>query len=200
MPKTVRIYGVAPNIAKTPPLPIGVEAWLANSTAGYKRRLFRTVKNAEWTRWFNLHSKRHMLKTYTHAYNYYKEWCSKDGRRVILQEVQDDIPGSERFPKEILQHYFSIDGTPFRYFTCSVCWFIALAIYEGFDRIELWGFQVKATKPAYAYERPCIAYWVDKARKAGIDVWLPPELKPFTPDEIGDPAAYTGPLYGYETT
>lgn len=202
MPKTVRIYGMAPNLTNTPPPTKGEEVWLSNWHKGYNQRLPRAIHanegRGEWTRYFNLHSKRHMLHKYPMGYAWY---AKQDATRPIyLQEKQNDIRASLKFPKEEIQAYFSEDGKPFRYFTCSVCWFIALAMIEKFERIELWGFEVRATKPAYAWERPCIAYWVDKARKAGIDVWLPPELKPFTPEEIGNPNTYTGPLYGYETT
>jgi hypothetical protein len=194
--KTVRILGMAPNMANMPPVPPGVEAWPSNYHKGYLVRNSRIIHEGEWTRWFNLHSRRHMTSKYPAGY----KWYTTHEKPIILQEVQSDIPASQQFPREALQQFYSLDGTPFRYFTCSVCWLIALAIFEGFERIELWGFEVKATKPKYAFERPCIAYWVNEARKRGIEVWLPPELKPFTPDESGDPLTYTGPLYGYETT
>jgi hypothetical protein len=91
-----------------------------------------------------------------------------------------------------LQVYFG-----HRYFTFSAAWLIAFAIYEGFKRIELWGFMLSQRKPLYARERPCFFYWVEEARRRGIEVVYPAEVGE---GEAGDPFEYTGPLYGYETT
>lgn len=195
MPKTVRIYGMASNLHKTPPPSNGEEVWLSNHHKGYVLRgLGRAIEGkGEWTRYFNMHSKRHMLHKYPRGYQWYTE---QDGTRPIyLQEAQPDIKGSVAFPRDQIIEYFG-----HQYFTCSVCWFIALAIMEEFERIELWGFMVKATKAAYAWERPCIAYWINEAEKRGITVWTPPEMIRPTIEEAGDPNTYTGPLYGYETT
>lgn len=187
---------MAPNLSNTPPAPPGVEVWLSNWHRGYLRRLPRAL--IEWTRYFNMHSKQHMLKTYPAGFKWYED---QDGTRPIYlrDAVEPTIKGSTVFPRHELQTYFSTNGTPQRYFTCSACWFIALAIYEKFERIELWGFEVRTTKKKYAFERPCIFYWIEEARKRGIEVWTPPELilDPYT---IGDPDTYDGPLYGYETT
>lgn len=203
--KTVRIYGMAPNLSNTPPVPpeeVGTEVWLSNWHRGYIIRLKRAL--SEWTRYFNLHSKAHQLKTYPNGYLWYQNNAKKG--RIILRDADPDITPSEVFPGPQIQAHFSTDGTPFRYFTCSVCWFIALAIWERetgqvpWERIELWGFEVRATKPKYAFERPCIAYWIDQAEQRGIEVWTPPEMIRPTPAEAGDPTTYTGPLYGYQTT
>lgn len=195
--KTVRIYGMAPNLSKTPPPEKGEEVWLSNWHKGYLIRLPRAL--TEWTRYFNLHSKRHQLTKYPAGHKWYQDNAHRG--RIILRDADPDITPSEVFPREALQDFFSTNGAPQRYFTCSGCWFIALAIYEGFERIELWGFEIKPSKPKYAFERPCMFYWINEARKRGIEVWLPPELRPEAPEgEAGDPNTYDGPLYGYETT
>lgn len=195
--KVVRIYGMAPNLSKTPPPEAGEEVWLSNWHKGYLQRLPRAL--TEWTRYFNMHSKRHQLQKYPLGHTWYQDHA-KDGR-IVLRDPDPDIQPHEVFPKAEIQAFFSTtEGHPQRYFTCSVCWFIALAIYEGFERIELWGFEVRASKPAYAYERPCIAYWIYEAERRGITVWTPPEMIRPTPEEAGDPNTYTGPLYGFDTT
>ena len=66
---------------------------------------------------------------------------------------------------------------------------------EGFDRIELWGFELRRDHQ-YDFERPAFFYWVEQARKRGIDVFIPEGVE-ITPP--GDPSTYaTGPLYGFE--
>ena len=113
-------------------------------------------------------------------------------KRIILQQVHPDVPLSEAFPRDTIISHFGHS-----YFTFSAAWFIALAIYEGFERIELYGFQLSKYKPLYARERPCFFYWIEQAKSRGVEITYPPEIGEGPP---GDPALYNGPLYGYETT
>lgn len=204
MKKTVRIYGLARNLIETPkltPEELGkIEVWISNNTRDYYIRLPRLRETDEWTRWFNLHSTEHMQKSYPKCY----AWYGKQAKPIYLREVDPNIPSSRKFPRKEVQDFFggSQKGSPGRFFTCSVCWLIALAIMEGFERIELWGFVLrdKPHKPheCYKFERPCFFYWVKRARDLGIEVTYQKEVEklPFAP---GDPAAWDGPLYGYCT-
>lgn len=201
--KTVRILGAAGNVRKTPPRKpedTHIELWLSNSTTTVLLRNPKAMN--EWTRWFNLHSKAHMIGTYPSAYSYYQH--KAEGRPIYLQKVQEDIPTSVAFPFKEIQQYFATPKGLNRYFTCSVCWLIALAIMEGFERIELWGFELRDTKPgsAFAWERPCFAYWVKQAQDAGAEVIYQEAItKLYEAGKMvpGDPDEYDGLLYGYST-
>lgn len=199
--KTVRIYGTARNVRESPAVvPDGVEVWLSNSPSTIQLRCPRAL--TQWTRWFNLHSKEHILGTYPSGYHYYQHKALE--RPVYLQKIQTDIPTSKAFPREAIQAYFATAVRPMRYFTCSVCWLIAFAILEGFERIELWGFELRDTKPgsAFEFERPCFAYWVKAAQDRGIDVFYQDavthlyEAGKMIP---GNPDTYDGKLYGFST-
>ena len=198
--KTVRIYGTAPNLALTPPPSPGVEVWIANWHRGYNQRLSRIIDKNEWTRYFNLHSRHHMDTTYPSGVEWYK---SHDGSRPIyFQRHQPDIPGSTVFPRADIEAFFpeAISRTGKFYTTCSACWLIPFAIFDGFERIELWGFALSDRKPrdAYLFERPCFFYWVKQARSRGIEVTYQAEIEQL-PFEPGDPSTFTGPVYGFET-
>lgn len=194
--KTVRILGTAPNLPEMPPTVGGVEVWAANDPKSY-RKIHRPVYD-EWTRWFNLHSRGYMQKRYPGGFNWYMK---QDGTRPFYtQKFWSDIPGNQAFPRERIQTAFATEKGPMKYFTCSVCWLIAFAILEGFEKIELWGFRLSDSKPGerYLFERPCFFYWVEQARKRGIEVTYQAEIQALPPI-AGDPDAYDGPLYGYHT-
>lgn len=202
MVKTVRILGTARNARFLPKdVPDGVEVWLSNSPTTISLRCPHAL--AQWTRWFNLHSKAHIVGTYPSGWSYYQH--KAEGRPVYLQRVYDDLPTSVAFPATAIQSAFALaDGRPTRYFTCSICWLLALAIYEGFARIEMWGFELRDTKPgsAFAWERPCVAYWMQQARDRGIDVIYQEAIANLYAKGLlipGDPESYAGTLYGYET-
>lgn len=195
MPHVVQILGGAPNLTQCPD--IGSERWCSNNPRTYRIKFPQVMKpgSGHWTHWFNMHSKRHMLVTYPNGY----KWYGEQQNPIILQEAQLDIPSSITFPRQAVQDFFGGPelGSPGRYFTFSGSWQIAYAIsLQKFTRIELWGFELKRDRQ-YDFERPCFFYWINRAREAGIDVFLPEAVEITAP---GDPTTYSGPLYGFETT
>jgi len=196
--KVVRILGMAPNLSEMPPTPAGYEVWPSNSPKGYRLRLPRIIDENEWTAWFNIHSRHHMEITYPRGLEWYKK--QDPTKPIYTQKFWPDIPGCVVFPGPEIQEFFATATGPNRYFTCSVAWLVAFAIYKGFERIELWGFRLSDSKPnhAYTWERPCFFYWIQQARDRGIEVWYQPEIEAL-PFIVGDPSTYTGTLYGYET-
>lgn len=201
--RTVRIYGASQNLREAPAHTVDetdVEVWVANNTMVAEAR--RPSVFTEWTRWFNLHAQAYMVGTYPAAYSYYQ--TKTDGRPVYFQKAYTDVPTAVAFPRQAVQAAFATAAGPNRYFTCSACWLIALAVYEGFERIELWGFELRDTKPgsAYRFERPCFAYWVQVAKDRGCDVFYQKAIATLYAEGKmipGDPLLYDGKLYGYET-
>lgn len=196
----IRILGMSTNLNEMgrPDDPLNTETWPSNNYKGYQARIPRIVEEGEWTRWFNFHARAHWEEKYPSSVIWY---LTRDGRKLFYtQKFWPDIPGCVAFPREYIQHHFATAKGPMRYFTCSIAWLLAYAILFNPRRIELWGFQLKDTKPneAYKYERPCFFYWVQQARDRGIEVWYQSEIAAL-PFEPGDPDAYTGPLYGYGT-
>lgn len=165
------------------------EVWCCNARRGYNKRHATAIQYA--TRWFNLHSRAHMDITYPRDVEWYKQLTIP----IYFQKHQQDIPASIQFPREAIQSFYKTDG---HYFTCSGAWLVGFAIYEGFERIELHGFEIAKRKPAYSWERPCMFYWINKAISMGVDVWYPPNLD-WDLAEAGNPDTYTGPLYGFQT-
>src|SRR3990167_10437732 len=113
--KTVQFVSGARNSLYTTTIP-GAERWCFNSYRGYRLRFPDAITT--YTRWFNLHSKAHMLRKYPEVYDWYKEQV----KPVYLQEAQSDIPHSVTFPRAELQEHFGEAG---HYFTSSVAWCMA---------------------------------------------------------------------------
>ena len=68
--------------------------------------------------------------------------------------------------KEIVE---KLSGTP--YFTNSVSYMIAYALYKGFTKIELYGFPMN-TLLEYKEQKPSIEFWIGVATGMGIDIEL----------------------------
>lgn len=178
--RTVQIIGVAPSAISLPPDSAGAARWCFNNPRMYRVRCPQALST--WTRWFNMHSLLHMLRTYPEGYDWYK--CQT--KPVWLQQAQDDVPMSVAFPRAQIQSEFSTS-----YFTSSASWLVACAIWEGFEQIEFWGV---TPDREYAVQRPCLSFWSLKAKSMGIEV-IGPDF-----GEPADPNNYLGPVYGYETS
>lgn len=78
---------------------------------------------------------------------------------------------------------------PYRYFTCTFAYQIALAMHEGFTTIGLFGVELdRGTARERMVEKACVEFWIGLALGAGINV--------ITPD--GSRLCAQEHLYGYE--
>lgn len=182
---TIQIIGTGPQAHMVPP-ETGAERWGMNNPWVYRARCPQLLKT--WTRWFNVHSTAHITKAYPLGYAWYQK---QDGSRPIyLRDGPDEsIAGSQRFPGPELQRHFALSATEDeQFFDCSLAWLMAFAVREYQQpRIELWGF---GFQQEYFFERDAAHYWTGRARQAGCEVILPPEVN----------IARATRLYGYETT
>ena len=96
------------------------------------------------------------------------KWLQETSIPVYMLDHYEDIPRSIRFPIELIVKEF---GT---YFTNSISYLIALAIYLKFDEIGIYGVDM-ATDSEYGSQRPSVEYFIGVARGRGIDVILPAE-------------------------
>jgi hypothetical protein len=207
--RTVQILGAAPNIERcSKTLPVDTERWCLNNHKIYENHLFPAAVTT-YTRWFNLHPRKQMDKLYKRSV----EWYRQQDKPIYLQEADPTIPMSRTFPRDEIQRAFAIDGRLMTYFTSSLAWCMAYAMLtREFDRIELCGFYLTQTRAPigddtelrpgdslHGRQRPCAAYWVQRARDIGIEVVYPHEVDLYGPFVPGDAARYQGPLYGYET-
>jgi len=111
------------------------------------------------------------------------EWLKTNNEvTVFMSEHFDDVPMSRRFPLDEMKEYFK--GAEW-YFTTTVAYAIAYAIYAGYKRIEVYGVEME-TNTEYGHQRPCVAYWCGVAYGKGIEV------------DFHSPQFYVSPLYGYE--
>ena len=78
----------------------------------------------------------------------------------------DDIPTSIRYPIEELTAYFGHD-----YFADSCCYMLALAIYQEFTEVSLYGFNY-AWGENYVKEKPAVEHWLGVLLGKGITLNL----------------------------
>lgn len=182
--KTVAMIGTATTSCSLAPYDEDVEIWACN-----EEHAFKWMKRA--TRWFQMHKslswKREVAKR--GVIGHY-EWLKENplGIPIYMQYKHDDIPGSVEYPLReacVFLDKFRRGNDKIKYFTSSFAYMIALALMEGFERIELYGFEMSDDEE-YIEQKACAEFWIGLAMGLGVEIYTPPNCQ-----------ILNGKLYGY---
>ena len=168
--KKVAIVGFATTRDMAPFTDPEFEIWTVNN-------LYSAVPRTD--RIFQLHHPRHLMSdAHGVAAEDHIKFLQETDIPIYMQEKYEDIPASVRFPLEELTAEFGLpraDGTGIDgYWTNSISFMIALAIYEGFDVIHVYGVDM-AVNTEYNEQRPSCEYYLGIAKGRGIELYLPPQ-------------------------
>jgi len=102
---------------------------------------------------------------------------------IYMQEAYEDVPSAHAYP---LAWVIDVLNLQRAYFTGTAAYMVALALAQGYERIELYGVEL-STGTEWDYQRDCLTYWLGIAEGRGVEVYLPPAC-----------GLLKGKLYGYE--
>lgn len=114
-------------------------------------------------RWFQIHNREIIEQNQTDPEHL--QWLqSVKDMPIYTYPKQDDIPMSIEYPlQEIVDKYFGgkiqKGGNPIKLFSSSFDYMLALALYEGFDKAYIYGFDM-AGSTEYYYQRPGAYLWL----------------------------------------
>lgn len=182
--KTVAMVGMATTSRHLAPyddetIPI----WALNESATPRFDYLKRVN-----RIYQLHPEWDFTRPGNHNYEDYPKWIrEKHPFEIMMQEQDGRYPSGVRFPIEAIIERF---GPESLYFTSSAPYMIAHALLEGYNRIEMYGFEMAANEE-YANQKPCAEFWLGVAIGAGCEIYLPPGNALLGKEMM---------LYGYEMT
>jgi len=161
MSKKVCLLGTSNTLKEAPIHDKSFEFWALND-------MFAVIPEGIATRWFEIHTRNNIEICHTrNAAIDYLGWFQKSTIPVYMQEKFDDIPASIKYPLEEITKYFGR-----QYFKSSLDYMMALALYEGFEEIHVYGVNM-AVGDEYAYQKPSMEYWIGRAEGMGVKVVLP---------------------------
>lgn len=136
----------------------------------------------------------HKFETFDIYENKYLEWLKSPNKKQVFytQHTSDIYSKSTPFPfdeimADLMPNFVrGEEEVPIGYFTSSVCYALALAIHQGYERIEFWGIDMNSNTE-YIYQRDGIALFMGIAIARGIKVFIPQDC-----------AMFAAPLYGYD--
>src|SRR5688572_6902743 len=115
-----------------------------------------------------------------------RNWFAENRKiPVITREVTPKIPLSRRYPFEQVFDMLGVrhNSEPLQYFTSSITWALALAIYQGRPQIEIRGVDLEDSE--YKEQKDCFTFWCGFAGGRGIDLNI-----------VGCNNIFDKPLYG----
>ena len=90
---------------------------------------------------------------------------------VYTLRLHDDVPMSVKYPLHVIGNSMKLKDW---IFSSTFDYMMALAIYERFGRIQVFGFEMDIITEWY-YQRPGAYYWKGRAEGEGIEVFIPSE-------------------------
>lgn len=160
--------------------------------------VFNEAANADWCKRADAVFQMHIAAIYRSPNNRsdpeHWGWLQQPhaGLTVYMQDVDALVPCSVRYPLDevaaaLLQGFRQgVERLSRRYFTSTVAYALALAIFQEYERILIYGVEMGGDTE-YQYQRPGVLFWVGLALGRGIEVEF------VSGDEIWDV-----PLYGYD--
>lgn len=99
---------------------------------------------------------------------------------IYMQEAYPDFPASVKYPldeinRELFPKLWRGDRNNremIKFYTSTFSYMLALAIYEGFDIVELYGFEM-GTETEWRYQRDSASFMLGVAVGRGVTVYLP---------------------------
>jgi len=161
-----------------------IDVWCSNEMHG---KVWCKEEGA--TGWFQLHPK--WSFTTEHRFDHWG-WLQKEHPfPIYMQRKYDDVPSCEVYPlreiqSNLLGSFVRGEAVMRKLFTSTFSYMVALAIYKGYERIELYGIEL-ALGAEWEYQRETMAFWIGKASGMNIEVWMPEAC-----------ALLLQPLYAYE--
>lgn len=180
--KTVAIVGTSERSRHLAPYhDSSIDIWLFNSN----------VIDDTWAKRCNLIMEMHQVDTFLSVPNIYTEFLKNNTEiPVYMQDAIPEAPASIKYPLEDITEMFlskfKREDDIIQYFTSSICYAIALALYKGYERIELFGIDM-SNNTEYIYQRDGVGLWVGIALARGVEIYLPR----FSP-------MFDAPRYGYD--
>lgn len=167
--KTVALVGHSPSTRMEAPFnDATAEIWTMNDAHHWIPRA---------TRWFEIHHET-VWRSEARRSPGYLDHLARFNGPIYMQTAWPEIPNSVAYPfRQMVERYG-------RVFSSSFSWLFALAVAEGFARIEVYGCDL-SSELEYIRQREATAWWIGYCRGLGIDVYLP----------MGCPLL-SGPLYG----
>lgn len=165
----VAIVGFAPSWVEAPFEDNEWEIWTLNEAYKLADQLAQQKRQFRVDRWFEIHDPYSASKNNPQHHKFLRD-CPVP---LFLQKHYPEFPRSVPFPLEqMLKFYEDMGCTGTRYHVCSISYMLALALYEGYREVGIYGVDL-ATSSEYHWQRPSVEFWLGLLDGLGIKLIIP---------------------------
>jgi hypothetical protein len=130
-----------------------------------------------WDVFFEIHPKERLQIKDEHS-----EWLkaqpgpnTEGYKPIYMQEHYDEVPASVKFPKDEINTWLAKEfDAPPDYYTSSIAQMLALAMFQGYKSIGLYGIDM-LNDDEYYYQRSGLEFIIGLAKGRGIKIDIPKE-------------------------
>lgn len=132
---------------------------------------------ADWCKRFDAVLEVHERSFYTSGYKdpSYFEWLKTIEQPVYMIDVHTEVDNAVKYPfyeiQEALLPNIKVNGKPINNFCSTIDYAIALAIYQGYEQIDIYGVEM-AHSSEYKNQQSSFTFWVGIATASGIKINL----------------------------
>ena len=166
------------------------DIWVFNESGQANAEFYRYELDKQWCKRWDAIIQIHKPEVYRSQTNWvinsHWDWLQRNhGDKVIwMQGVDPLVPNSKRYPlDEIIA---IVPGAKYRWFTSSVSYAAALAIYQGYKDVGFYGLDMESNTE-YGYQLPNFIYWIGVMEGLGINLY-----------HVSNKQYFSEKLYGYE--
>jgi len=177
-PRSLAIVGSHPDTRENAPYDDpNFEIWLFNE-APQKPEIYK-----RWDACLQIHLEEVYSSTENWVNKDHWAWLQQDhgNKRIFMQDVDPRVPNSVKYPLEEI-----LELVPYKYLRSSPAMALALGIYLGYKRIDLYGSEL-SSNTEYTYQATNYAFWIGFAHGYGVDLRM----------NCWEQEFYQ-PIYGYE--
>lgn len=188
--KSVAITGFASTTRHlTPWTDPNIQLWLLNKSHLALAESPDKITEEKWVGreadvYFQLHPISYLKKCVGQSEgdrNHYDWLCQPHDFPIYCFEKYPEFPASVAYPREEVYKRFG------KFFTSTFAFQAALAIMQGFEHVEIYGFDMN-NDTEYREQRDSAEYFIGMMQDMGISVYLPPEC-----------ALLKGKIYAFNT-
>jgi hypothetical protein len=152
--------------------------------------VFNEAAQKDWCKRWDVCFQMHKPEVYRSPHNFVQsnhwEWLQQDhgDRQIIMQSIDPEVPNSYAFPmREIVE---AVPGARLNWFKSSAAYALALALYQGYRDIDLYGLDM-ASNTEYGYQLSNFQFWIGIALGMGARI-----------EVLSNERFFSGALYGFD--
>ena len=194
--KTVAIVGSHPSARKSAPWDdYSIPIWVLNDAGQKAPRCNAVIQLHDVSVYSDpLNYEPRPTGAFAKASETFWEWMQRRrGVPIYMQDVDPRVPDSVKYPlDDVFGELWNVeqghrDLRPLRYLTSSASAAIALALYQGYDELHIYGIE-NALDSEYRKQQEGLMFWQGYAAGRGVT------LKIHCQDKV-----FRAPIYGYQT-